>query len=58
MNVNEPNVIQIALAIQTSLNKYNRERHENPTNSGVTDTRPQTEGQTIWPPHKKFLVKL
>jgi hypothetical protein len=46
MNVNEPIVIQITLAIQTCVNNYNTERHENPTNSGVSDNRSQTEGQT------------
>jgi len=46
MNVNESIVIQITFAIQTCVNNYNTKRHEKPTNSGVSDTRSQTEGQT------------
>jgi len=46
MTVTEPLFIKITLAIQTCINIYKTESHENPTNSGVSDTRSQTERQT------------
>jgi len=45
MNVTEPIFIKLTLALQICVNHYNTKFHENPTNSGVTDTRPQTERQ-------------
>jgi len=46
MTVTEPIFIKITLAIQIYINNYNTELHENPTNSGVSNTRSQTERQT------------
>jgi hypothetical protein len=54
MNFTEPIFIKITLAIQTCVNNYNTELHGKPTNSDVSNTRSQTEGQ----PHKKFLFTL
>jgi hypothetical protein len=44
MSVTEPIFIKLTLAI--AYNNYKIEFHKNPTNSGVTDTRSQTERQT------------
>jgi hypothetical protein len=46
MTVTEPILIKLILATQTCINNYNTNLHENPTNGGVTDTRPQKERQT------------
>jgi hypothetical protein len=45
MIVTQSILIQLTLAIQNCADNYNNKPHENPTNSGVTDTRPQTERQ-------------
>jgi len=45
MNVTEPIFIKIVLDTQTCVNNYNTKLHENPTNSGVSDTSSQTERQ-------------
>jgi hypothetical protein len=44
--VTEPIFIKIKITIQNCVNNYNAEFHENPTNGGVTDNRPQKERQT------------
>jgi len=46
MSVTNKIFIKLTLALQTCVNNYNREFHENPTDSGVTDTMSQTKGQT------------
>jgi len=47
MTVTEPIFIKFTLAIQTYVNNYNIKFHENLTNSGVTDTRPQSENRDV-----------
>jgi len=46
MSVTKTIFMKLTLALQTCINNYNIEFHENPTNSGVTDTRSQTKRQT------------
>jgi hypothetical protein len=43
MNDNEPIFKEITLLLQTCVKNYDNKLHENPTASGVTNTRPQTE---------------
>jgi len=46
MTVTEPIFIKLTLAIQTCVNNYNTELHENPPKSGVSDTRSEAKRQT------------
>jgi hypothetical protein len=50
----EPIFIKCTLALQTCVNNYNTKFHENPTNGGVTDTRPWTERQRNVASTKKY----
>jgi hypothetical protein len=39
MTVTEPIFIKLTLALQSGVNNYNTEFHENPVNIAVTDSR-------------------